>query len=143
MRRRDLIKFFLAAASVWPAAAYAQTYPSRTITVVVPLPAGGTADILARIAADKIRTGLNAQVKEHRTDGVTSALSLWTPLVKPLAAGDLFAITAGCNKRFDTCRDKFANTINFRGFPHMPGNDHVLGYVVNADSSYDGGSTAR
>ena len=87
--------------------------------------------------------GLSAQVKEHRTDGVTSTLSLWTPLVKPLAAGDLFAITAGCNKRFDTCRDKFANTINFRGFPHMPGNDHVLGYVVNADSSYDGGSTAR
>jgi tripartite-type tricarboxylate transporter receptor subunit TctC len=53
------------------APAAAQDYPFRTITVVVPLPAGGTADILARIAADKIRTGLNAQVVvENRPGGV-------------------------------------------------------------------------
>ncbi len=53
------------------APAAAQTYPARTITIVVPLPAGGTADILARIAADKIRTGLNAQVVvENRPGGV-------------------------------------------------------------------------
>jgi tripartite-type tricarboxylate transporter receptor subunit TctC len=51
--------------------AAAQDYPSRTITVVVPLPAGGTADILARVAADKVRTGLNAQVVvENRPGGV-------------------------------------------------------------------------
>ena len=88
-------------------------------------------------------TGLNAQVKEHRTDGVTSSLALWTPLTKALAPGDLFSVAAGCNKRFETCRDKFANTVNFRGFPHMPGNDHVLGYAFNADASYDGGSVVR
>ncbi len=31
-----------------------------------------------------------------------------------------------CDQRFETCRDVFANTENFRGFPHMPGTDFVL-----------------
>lgn len=31
-----------------------------------------------------------------------------------------------CDKRFATCRDTFANAENFRGFPHMPGNDAVI-----------------
>lgn len=31
-----------------------------------------------------------------------------------------------CDKRFATCRDVFANSENFRGFPHMPGNDAVI-----------------
>lgn len=42
------------------------------------------------------------------------------------AAGDAFVATAGCDKRFATCANKFANTLNFRGFPYMPGNDAVL-----------------
>ena len=31
-----------------------------------------------------------------------------------------------CDQRWETCRDTFANTVNFRGFPHMPGSDFVL-----------------
>ena len=31
-----------------------------------------------------------------------------------------------CDKRFETCRDVFGNTENFRGFPHMPGTDFIL-----------------
>lgn len=31
-----------------------------------------------------------------------------------------------CDKRFETCRDVFANTLNFRGFPHMPEPDVLL-----------------
>lgn len=31
-----------------------------------------------------------------------------------------------CDQRFETCRDVFSNTENFRGFPHMPGTDFVL-----------------
>jgi tripartite-type tricarboxylate transporter receptor subunit TctC len=52
-------------------AAQAQTYPDRLITIVVPLPPGGTADILARIAAEKIRTAFSQQVVvENRPGGV-------------------------------------------------------------------------
>ena len=47
------------------------------------------------------------------------------PAREPLAAGQTFTITAGCDKHLDTCKAKFANTVNFRGFPHMPGNDFV------------------
>ena len=31
-----------------------------------------------------------------------------------------------CDKRFVTCRQVFANALNFRGMPHMPGNDVLL-----------------
>ena len=40
-----------------------------------------------------------------------------------LALAAEFDIIAGCDKRFETCRTKFANHVNFRGFPYMPGND--------------------
>lgn len=43
-----------------------------------------------------------------------------------VAPGDAFRILAGCDKSFATCGAKFANRINFRGFPHMPGADAVL-----------------
>lgn len=42
-----------------------------------------------------------------------------------------------CDQRFETCRDLFSNTENFRGFPHMPGNDFVLSGP--AASGNDGG----
>lgn len=42
-----------------------------------------------------------------------------------------------CDQRFETCRDVFSNTENFRGFPHMPGNDFVL--AGPAASQNDGG----
>ena len=42
-----------------------------------------------------------------------------------------------CDQRFETCRDVFANTENFRGFPHMPGNDFMLAGPAAAGN--DGG----
>jgi tripartite-type tricarboxylate transporter receptor subunit TctC len=50
--------------------ALAQSYPSRPITLVVPLPAGGTADLLCRFAADKASAALGQQVVvENRAGG--------------------------------------------------------------------------
>ena len=37
-------------------------YPSKTITLVVPYPAGGTTDLLGRMAADQFKTGMVATV---------------------------------------------------------------------------------
>ena len=48
----------------------------------------------------------------------------------PVAVSDAFTVTFGCDKRFSTCRDRFANGINFRGFPAIPGNDFVISYPV-------------
>jgi uncharacterized phage protein (TIGR02218 family) len=47
-------------------------------------------------------------------------------------------VTAGCDKRFETCRTKFANAVNFRGFPHLPGNDFVVAYAVPGEPGHDG-----
>jgi tripartite-type tricarboxylate transporter receptor subunit TctC len=61
-----LLSAFALAAPV-PAVAQSN-FPERTITLVVPLPAGGTADLLARIAAEQIRNVLGQPVVvENRT----------------------------------------------------------------------------
>ncbi len=54
-----------------PLAAQAQAgYPTRQITLVVPLPAGGTADLLCRFAADKAGAILGQQIiVENRPGG--------------------------------------------------------------------------
>jgi uncharacterized phage protein (TIGR02218 family) len=54
-------------------------------------------------------------------------------------SGDTFVVTAGCDKSFGMCSVKFANVINFRGFPHMPGAEAVLTGPA-ADAQNDGGS---
>jgi tripartite-type tricarboxylate transporter receptor subunit TctC len=64
----------LASAMLWAltsAIAQAQSaFPSRNITMVVPLPAGGTADLLCRYAAEKASAGLGQQVVvENRPGG--------------------------------------------------------------------------
>lgn len=46
---------------------------------------------------------------------------------------------ASCDKRFATCRDQFANAVNFRGFPDMPGDD-FLAVVPGAGERHDGSS---
>ncbi len=47
-----------------------ESFPSRPITLVVPLPAGGTADLLCRFAAEKATAGLGQQVVvENRPGG--------------------------------------------------------------------------
>jgi uncharacterized phage protein (TIGR02218 family) len=82
--------------------------------------------------------GLVVEIKEHRNESGASTLSLWQTPPNPVNAGDSFAVTAGCDKRFETCREKFENTLNFRGFPHLPGNDFVVSYAVPGEPGHDG-----
>ncbi|RTL76193.1 MAG: DUF2163 domain-containing protein [Bradyrhizobiaceae bacterium] len=84
-------------------------------------------------------SGLAVEIKEHRLGGGEVQLALWQAMSEIIAIGDAFTITAGCDKRFETCRDRFANSINFRGFPHIPGNDFVIA-GVDASANNDGGS---
>jgi uncharacterized phage protein (TIGR02218 family) len=80
-----------------------------------------------------LTSGANAgraiEVKRHaKRDGVVT-VELWQEPAQAPVTGDTFTVTAGCDKHLATCRAKFANTVNFRGFPHMPGNDFVTSYV--------------
>ncbi|MCX5512116.1 beta tubulin [Kaistia algarum] len=84
-------------------------------------------------------TGRAGVVRSHRIVDSALRVELWTAMSGLVAAGDTLTVTAGCDKRFSTCRAKFANTLNFRGFPHMPGNDFSLGYA-RSGSQNDGGA---
>lgn len=53
-------------------------------------------------------------------------LELWQGLGIPPAVGDRVRFVAGCDKRAATCRDKFRNLVNFRGFPHLPSEDWII-----------------
>lgn len=91
-------------------------------------------------------TGFATEVRSHRTDGGAVALQLWQAAPQPIALGDGFIAEAGCDKRFRTCRDKFGNGVNFRGFPHLPGNDFIIGGVGAGNPGagpFDGGSLFR
>ena len=45
-----------------------------------------------------------------------------------VAPGTRIELREGCDKRFATCVLRFANAINFRGEPHLPGNDLLTRY---------------
>ncbi|WP_299347651.1 DUF2163 domain-containing protein [uncultured Maritalea sp.] len=51
--------------------------------------------------------------------------------------GDTVRVTVGCDKHFSTCKAKFSNHLNFRGFPHIPGEAFILKYP-SADNPLDG-----
>nr|WP_319516507.1 DUF2163 domain-containing protein [uncultured Cohaesibacter sp.] len=64
----------------------------------------------------------------HQQLSESDEVELWLPLHEQIAAGDGVKVFVGCDKSFSTCRKQFANQLNFRGFPHMPGNDFILTY---------------
>lgn len=84
--------------------------------------------------------GLSAQVKEHREGG---EILLWQGLVRDLQPGDAFTLVAGCDKRFPTCRDRFANAVNFRGFPFIPAPEFVLTYARPGEGQHQGRPLVR
>ena len=69
------------------------------------------------------------EIRTHRLRDDAADIELWQEPARLVAVGDEVELTAGCDKQLATCRDKFANVTNFRGFPHMPGNDFVTSYV--------------
>jgi uncharacterized phage protein (TIGR02218 family) len=75
--------------------------------------------------------GQAVEVRSHGKVGGVVSMELWAAARAPLEAGQTFVVTAGCDKHLATCRAKFANGVNFRGFPHMPGNDFVTAFAGN------------
>jgi uncharacterized phage protein (TIGR02218 family) len=78
--------------------------------------------------------GRAMEVKRHAVSALSVSVQLWQAMSETVIAGDGFTITAGCDKQFTTCKTKFANQVNFRGFPYMPGNDAVLSYPSRGDA---------
>lgn len=83
--------------------------------------------------------GGESEVAAHRVNDGNVVIELVDPPGFALEVGAAFVVHAGCDKRFATCRAKFDNVMNFRGFPHMPGNDAIQAGPV-ASEPMDGSS---
>ena len=84
-----------------------------------------------------VNEGLTVEIDGNAAVDDGTRLTLWLPLESAASVGDAVTVTVGCDKGFSTCRDRFANGLNFRGFPHMPGSDFAYSYV-KGESTHDG-----
>ncbi len=84
--------------------------------------------------------GRSIEVKSNSAVGQLTQLEIWLTLPGPITIGDEFQVQTGCDKQFTTCARKFLNQINYRGFPHMPGNDFIVSYPNIDDANNDGQS---
>ncbi|PWW02220.1 putative phage protein (TIGR02218 family) [Hoeflea marina] len=81
--------------------------------------------------------GLSFEISEHRAGPGGVTLELWSPLAALPEPESAVTLTAGCDKLFATCSEKFANILNFQGFPYLPGSDFAYGYA-DGDTVHDG-----
>ena len=100
--------------------------------------AGGRATVTSGSA-----TGEAVEVISHAVVATDAELIPFLPFSDRLAAGDTLSLEVGCDKQYATCRGKFANQLNFRGFPHMPGSDFAFAYPTQDAGDNDGGPTVR
>ncbi len=83
--------------------------------------------------------GLWGIIKHDRALNGQREVELWEPIRGMIASGHQLRLTAGCDKRQATCRLKFNNLLNFRGFPDLPSTDWMMA-VPKSSGSNTGGS---
>jgi tripartite-type tricarboxylate transporter receptor subunit TctC len=74
--RRSVIVAVFACISIGVDSAAAQVYPSRPITMVVPLAPGGSTDVIARIVAEGMRASLGQPVIVENTTGAGGTIGV-------------------------------------------------------------------
>lgn len=72
--------------------------------------------------------GANSGLESAILRAAGGALVLREPPPFPATVGDLVEVGEGCDKRLATCAGRFANAVNFRGEPHLPGMDLLTRY---------------
>lgn len=73
-------------------------------------------------------SGPNSGTASAIVEAGAGTLRLRDAPASPVEAGTRALLSEGCDKRFETCRDRFRNAANFRGEPHLPGNDLLTRY---------------
>ena len=136
MRLRSLLAA-LAVTLVFPAAAQSQSYPSHPLSLIVPFPAGGPTDTLARILAERLRvalgqpvvvenvTGAGATIGVGRAvnappDGYTLIIGNWTSHVGP---GAIYKLTYDVLTDLAPVSMISASPLMIVGKPAIPAND--------------------
>ncbi len=94
MKSMPFSAFALALLALLPAPATAQTYPSRTVSVVVPFPAGGSVDGVARILVQKLNETLGQYfIVENRPGGASGTVGA-AAVAKAAPDGYTFLLSA-------------------------------------------------
>jgi uncharacterized phage protein (TIGR02218 family) len=95
-----------------------------------------------RLTLDRSEPGSNAFAygRIEWIDGANSGMAglvaasdgaeivLRDPTAFAVEPGTLVRLTEGCDRSIETCRARFANAVNFRGEPYLPGNDLLTRY---------------
>jgi uncharacterized phage protein (TIGR02218 family) len=121
-------KVDLAAAGRTISATIASIVSDRAVMMALPL--GKTAgDFVGGVFTVMSGTASSWCCDIARIDVTASAwqLSLSRPLPVAPQVGDAIKITMGCDKAYATCKTRFANALNFRGQPTLPGDDVAFG----------------
>ena len=74
LRKRALLGALAAAAALALPGAWAQTWPSRSVSIIVPFPAGGTTDVLARALGQELSKTLGQPVVVENKPGAGATL---------------------------------------------------------------------
>jgi uncharacterized phage protein (TIGR02218 family) len=90
------------------------------------------------VVLDGAAAGLFGVIKGDRIAGALRVIELWQALPIAVQPGERIRIEAGCDRTLATCRTKFDNLANFRGFPHIPGEDWVTSYPVSSGQNRGG-----
>lgn len=70
--------------------------------------------------------GLIGQVKDDAVT-VLGDIEMWEPFFADVEVGDEFTLTPGCDRRMETCRDRFNNIVNMRAPAiYCPGMDEII-----------------
>ncbi len=116
------------------------TYQKAGAAVVVTDNANFTATVAGGSATDQFyrygiltwtsgsNDGLSMEVKSAAYAAGTYTIQLVLSMPYTIVATNAFTITPGCDKAFATCKDKYSNSVNFGGFPHIPGRDVINQY---------------
>lgn len=94
----------------------------------------GRMDVLSGAAK-----GLFGAIKRDAPVAAGQQIELWEPLRAQIEPGDVIRLTAGCDKRAETCRFKFNNLLNYQGFPDVPEDDWLMVNPARSGNT-DGGS---
>jgi len=93
------------------------------------------------IVRDGAAAGLSGHIKRDLAEPGARVVELWQPLGAEVGPGSVLRLEVGCDKRLETCRLKFANILNFRGFPDLPEEDWIT--VLPGQSAEPGGGSRR
>src|SRR6516164_9257108 len=74
--RRRFLYLTAGAAALASPSVLAQVYPARPITIIVPLPAGGAVDSLARILAEPMRRSLGQTIVIENVSGASGSIGV-------------------------------------------------------------------